>query len=432
MNNFYKFLDIKEISHKYKKTFENSIKNAFNCNEVNIFNANYNLFDIDNLDFKRFNSKYYLIKLLKKKKSQKIHINGHIFKALIKYNNKYIFKNIFCKECPCYNPLYINIGNNNDTSYYQFLLNDFMYNLNSSVNIEILVSYLLSKLVEHNISPHFPLYYGNCNTNMKKYTSEISDKEISKLDKNLKYPIVIYSDSCNSYLQRFNFPVNLIFSEKLEDDLYNYCNNKIFIDNLEWTSYLFQIIMALSVCQKYFGVYHNDLHLSNVMFSNTDKEYIYYSYKKIYYKIPTYNKIIKIIDWGRATYNFNNKIGNNFIFRKDGDAFGQYYYQKINNKGKRTIPPNPSVDLALLAGNFINEKSFPKKGKLYNLIKSWITFDKKLINLNLIKDNSFEFYTIVSHNSCNSIPIKQITKKIFKQFIVDKDLIPKDSIIYGI
>ena len=94
MNNFYKFLDIKDITPKYKNTFEKSVKKAFNCNEVNIFNANYNLFNIDKLDFKRFNSKYYLIKLLKKKKQKKIHINGHIFKAIIKYNNKYIFNTI--------------------------------------------------------------------------------------------------------------------------------------------------------------------------------------------------------------------------------------------------------------------------------------------------------------------------------------------------
>ena len=62
--------------------------------------------------------------------------------------------------------------------YYKFVLNDFIHNLNSSVNIEILVSYLLSKLVENDISPHFPLFYGQCHTNMKKYTFEISEKEL--------------------------------------------------------------------------------------------------------------------------------------------------------------------------------------------------------------------------------------------------------------
>tara|TARA_B100000073_G_C23395536_1_gene436968 strand:- start:40 stop:546 length:507 start_codon:yes stop_codon:yes gene_type:complete len=167
------------------------------------------------------------------------------------------------------------------------------------------------------------------------------------------------------------------------------------------------------------------------MYNKTNDKFIYYSYNDIFFQIPTYNKVIKIIDWGRATYNFNNITGNNFIFRKDGDAFGQYYYKKINNTGKMINNPNPSVDLALLAGNFIIEKSFPKKGKLLKLIKSWITFDNKLIDLDLIKDNSFEFYTIVSHKARKSIPEKQILKNVFKQFIINKELIPPHEIIYS-
>ena len=38
------------------------------------------------------------------------------------------------------------------------------------------------------------------------------------------------------------------------------------------------------------------------MFINTEKQFIYYTFNKIHYKVPTYGKIYKIIDFeiGRA------------------------------------------------------------------------------------------------------------------------------------
>lgn len=435
MDKFYKNLNLKDIKNKDKNLLEKSIKNLFNCQIVSLFNSNYLLFDIVNLDQKRFNNIYQLIKLIKKKKNQKIHINGHIYKGLIKYKKKYVFKKIFCKECPCFNPLYLNIGcNSNNDPYNDFILHDFKYNLNSSVNIEIFISYLLSRIVEHKISPHFSIFYGSANTTMKKYTSEISEEELLKLDSKNTEKITIYTNKYNeNFLERYNFPVNIIFSEKLDSDLYNYSNSKINITETEWASYIFQIISALVICQKYFSLYHNDLHLSNIMYSHTDVVFLYYCHNNVYFKIPTYSKIIKIIDWGRATYDFNNIKGNNYIFRKDGDAFGQYYYNKFNRNGKKPILPNPSIDLALLGCNLTIEKTFPKKGKLFNLIKSWITIKKnKMINKKYIEQNSFEFYIQVSHNLNKSVPHKQIIKPPFKQFIIKKELIPNNTIIYQI
>ena len=40
-----------------------------------------------------------------------------------------------------------------------------------------------------------------------------------------------------------------------------------------------------------FDFTHNDLHTSNIMFKKTDKQYLYYKYDKIHYKVPTFGKI---------------------------------------------------------------------------------------------------------------------------------------------
>ena len=94
---------------------------------------------------------------------------------------------------------------------------------------------------------------------------------------------------------------------------YEYLEKVRFVSILEelelehWKSCLFQIIMSLLVYQKLFDFTHNDLHTNNIMFKKTEKMYLYYYYNKKYYKVPTYGRIYKIIDFGRAIYKFKNK-----------------------------------------------------------------------------------------------------------------------------
>ena len=78
METFYKKLNIINIPSKDKKILEKSIKKNFNANEVNTFNTNYQFFDIDKLDQKKFKSNFEIVKLIKKKKKQKIKKNSFI------------------------------------------------------------------------------------------------------------------------------------------------------------------------------------------------------------------------------------------------------------------------------------------------------------------------------------------------------------------
>ena len=121
------------------------------------------------------------------------------------------------------------------------------------------------------------------------------------------------------------------------------------MSDLEWKSILFQICFGLAVAQKKYNFVHNDLHSSNIMFKNTNLEYIYFNFKGKYFKVPTFGKITKIIDFGRATFNVNDKIFFSDVFKKNGDAEGQYSYPYTNSLDKCKIKPNKSFDLSRLS-----------------------------------------------------------------------------------
>jgi hypothetical protein len=126
-------------------------------------------------------------------------------------------------------------------------------------------------------------------------------------------------------------------------------NNNDNISNNEWFAILMQIIMTLLTYQKLFNFTHNDLHTNNIMYINTDKLFIYYCYKNIYYKVPTYGKIFKIIDFGRSIFKVNDKLFCSDSFDKDGDASTQYNFPPFFDSKKKLLEPNKSFDLCRLA-----------------------------------------------------------------------------------
>ena len=81
------------------------------------------------------------------------------------------------------------------------------------------------------------------------------------------------------YINIPNFPTNIICLEKCENTLDSYMNHNE-IKETEWAAILFQVIFTLLTYQKLFHFTHNDLHTNNIMYVNTEKEYLYYHYKK--------------------------------------------------------------------------------------------------------------------------------------------------------
>lgn len=96
------------------------------------------------------------------------------------------------------------------------------------------------------------------------------------------------------------------------------------LSNDEYISALMQIIMILLTYQKVFSFTHNDLHTNNVMYNKTKQDFIFYKYANKIYKVPTYGKIYKIIDFGRSIYRVKGRVFCSDSFKQGGDAATQY------------------------------------------------------------------------------------------------------------
>ena len=198
----------------------------------------------------------------------------------------------------------------------------------------------------------------------------------------------------NIYIK--DYPVNLIGMEPLDDTLDKLMNTEELNEDI-WASILIQIIFTLILYQDLFSFTHNDLHTSNIMYKKTDKEYIIYCYNDIYYKVPTYGRIWKIIDFGRSIYTFKDVTYCSNSFSKDGDASTQYNFEPYINEDKPKVYPNPSFDLCRLACSLfdyfyddISEIHDEDLDDIQKLVAEWCCDDK---NRNVVyKNNGDERY----------------------------------------
>ena len=237
------------------------------------------------------------------------------------------------------------------------------------------------------------------------------------------------------------FPVQVICMENCEntfDDLI--MNNDL--SKEEWLSAFMQIIMILITYQKTFGFTHNDLHTNNVMYNETDKKYIYYCYKKKYYKVPTFGRIFKIIDFGRAIFKFNGNLFCSNSFQPGGDAASQYNIEPYFNDKKPRLEPNYSFDLCRLACSIfdyviddISEVKDLSKcdDPVKKIIVEWC-LDDKGINM-LYKNNGmdrypeFKLYKMIARCVHNHTPQAQLSRPEFDAFSKFKGEIQKDNLI---
>ena len=235
------------------------------------------------------------------------------------------------------------------------------------------------------------------------------------------------------------FPVNMIFIKKCEDTLDNLILNETFKTDDEWFSSFFQIIMILITFQKCFSFTHNDLHTNNIMYNSTEEKYLYYFYNETYYKVPTYGRIFKIIDFGRSIYKVNNKTICSDSFKKGEDASTQYNFEPFFNDKKPRIEPNYSFDLCRLACSIFDYvvddiediKHLKSCSPLIRLIVEWCMDDN---NLNVLyKSNGeeryeeFKLYKMIARSVHNHTPQNQLNRKEFSKYKTISKKIPKEE-----
>ena len=162
------------------------------------------------------------------------------------------------------------------------------------------------------------------------------------------------------------------------------------------------------------------------MFEETKEDYLYFCYKNKYFKVKTFGKITKIIDFGRATFKVGDRIYFSDVFKKNGDAEGQYNYPYHNNIDNCKIRPNLSFDLSRLSTTILEH--FMEDSPVFRLLKSWATDKDGRFLMN--HEDDFNLYKLIAKNVTSAVPKDQLEKDLFTKFIVKKSDIPKKSFIY--
>ena len=222
------------------------------------------------------------------------------------------------------------------------------------------------------------------------------------------------------------FPVQVICMEYCQDTL----DDLLLHDEInedELFSALMQIIMILCTYQKVFYLTHNDLHTNNVMYVPTERKFLYYCFRKTYYKVPTYGKLYKIIDYGRAIFKYNGKLFCSNSFQHGNDASTQYNTEPYFNENKPRLEPNYSFDITRLACSlydYVVDDPANRFAKARQVIEEWC-MDDKGINL-LYKATGedryprFKLYKMIARCVHNHTPQTQLDRPEFSRFAVAK------------
>ena len=270
-------------------------------------------------------------------------------------------------------------------------------------------------------------------------------------------------ESLNVLAKINNFPVMVLFTESSEGTMDSLLENFDEVgakpntkkwDEI-WLAWVFQIISALCVVQAMFGFSHNDLHTNNIVWIKTDIKFLFYrSRDGTTWKIPTYGKLFRIIDFGRAIFWVNKKLFCSDDFSEGNDAADQYNFGPLKvDDFSPEVHPNPSFDLCRLAVSLF-EGLFPvepliKKGALilsaepglkvretesdlYNLLWSWM-IDEDGCNVMMEPNGKerypdFDLYKVIAAKVHEAVPSEQITRPIFDRFRVSKNGVGKAKV----
>jgi len=436
----YANLSTRNVNKTEMDTIQNNFKEFYNfSSKISFYNPCLHLLTNYFTEEVGYNNKYKLIKLLKIKR--RIEALGYIFKAKILSPNKHIFhKEIFVKELALLpvDKAHIYYRHNvSELGPYEKVYYDMVYNNNAPNNIEIFTTYLVSKIEELDVSPHFCKFYGCYNMIMDKFTYNVTSEPDITETKALGEILADNVDNCRyinsregKFIEFSKYPCYLLATEKADLDM-DFLYEQNILDYNFVKSIVFQIFSAVITMQNIYGLKHNDLHNGNIMLCLTDKTHFYYRFDNKYYKIPTYGYKIKIIDWGRATYDFNGHKGHNGIFDYYNDCFNQYRYDKINKRQRKPILPDSAkwTDIVMIAQNLLNLLVDFRDSDIGQLLFKLITYEKdKTLD---IESFDWSMYKKISQYKWDHItPQLLVGNNLFKSYICSKKAIPPNQTTY--
>jgi hypothetical protein len=244
----------------------------------------------------------------------------------------------------------------------------------------------------------------------------------------------VLDDDTQYLMNVYECPNVMICLEKCQETLDSYMENNTISDE-EWICILMQIVLQLCVYQKVFSFTHNDLHTNNIMYQPTELKFITYKLDDRYYKVPTYGKIYKLIDFGRSIYRFGNHILCSDCYDpKTGEASSLYNSEPYFNPDKPRIDPNPSFDLCRLGCSlydyFLNDtKKDMLDNPVFHLVRGWclddnnrhiLYKDEKSYN-NVERFPGFKLYKMIARLSHNHIPRNVIRDPLFDNYCLSEN-----------
>jgi len=268
------------------------------------------------------------------------------------------------------------------------------------------------------------------------------------------------------YIELQNIPVMMMFLEKNDGVMDELLENPDLVGaesgtsawDTIWSAWIFQVIAGLCVAQATLSLTHNDLHTNNIVWAKTEKKYIYYSTRDgTRWKVPTYGKIFRIIDFGRAILRIGDRVVYSDDFRSGNDAATQYNFGPLQSARGPVVTPNPSFDLTRLAVSLF-ENLFPEepklktdgdvlskeeglevletKSELYNILWKWM-LTRSGENVLITPDGdekypSFDLYTVIAAECEGARPRDQVRAKPFSDFIMGRAAIPKNEKVYSL
>lgn len=205
-------------------------------------------------------------------------------------------------------------------------------------------------------------------------------------------------------------------------------------------AWLAQVVFALAFAQRNYGFVHNDLHVYNIMWVPTTAEFLYYNLAGTPFKVPTYGKIMKIIDFDRATFSLRlpgmreSRFFMSDQFDVNEEAGGQYNTEPFYNSKYPELKPNPSFDLVRLAAclfwDCYPEGPFEDPDRtdpLYQTLMAWLTLPdgKSILFRDLAEKDAHDRYhgfhlykAIARYCKDTAVPRKQGHR--FAMFQVDR------------
>lgn len=239
-------------------------------------------------------------------------------------------------------------------------------------------------------------------------------------------------EDCETFAEAIfhDVPVQTTVMQKCKGTFYELLKNNP--EPHKRVAWLAQIVFALAYAQRNYGLVHNDLHVNNVMYVDTAKEYLYYNVAGRNYKVPTYGCVMKIIDFDRATFSVkltgmrDARFFMSDQFDQNEEAGGQYNVEPFYNSKFAEVKPNASFDLVRLATSVFWD-CFPKgplheeykSDPLFKIVMDWTTLPdgSSVLFRNLAEKDTHERYrgfhlykAIARYCKGTAVPKTQIEK----------------------